>query len=103
MKSDGQHAFELLQEAINQSNIYDKVYLRSYSGRYMYGRECLGLDGNSNDLLKVVIRAAILNNDLFEDLNLDDISQDSMGLGSIWYWTHIDVDGVEFEDEDEDY
>jgi hypothetical protein len=101
-KTDGQKAFDLLQEAIDRANIYDEVSLRSYSGRYMYGKECIGIDGDTNDLLKVVIRAAIIDNELFEDLNLDDISRDSMGMGSIWYWTHIDVDGVEFEDEDEE-
>lgn len=102
--NDTQRAVELLYRAISFANIYDDVDLRSYSGRYMYGKECIGLDGNFKDIIRVMIKAAVLDPETFEDCGLDDFTSDSMGLGSIVYWTHLDeTDGLELDDEDEDY
>jgi hypothetical protein len=102
--NDTKRAYELLQNALSFANIYDDVDLRSYSGRYMYGKDCIGLDGNFKDIMRVLFKAAVLDPEAFEDCGLDNFSQDSMGLGSIVYWTHLDeLEGLEFDDDDDDY
>jgi hypothetical protein len=101
--SDGQQAADLIRRAIDYVGAYEDVDVISYSGRYMYGKECLAIDGDGHQLMRVVLRAAMLEPEIFEDLNLDDISKDSMGLGQVWYWRHIDVDDVEFDEEEEEY
>lgn len=102
--NDTKRAFDLLTEALGYANIYDRVDLRSYSGRFMYGKDCIGLDGNFSDIMKVLFKAAIIDPTTFEACSLDSFSQDSMGLGAIVYWTHLDdVEGLEFDEDDEDY
>jgi len=73
------------------------VYLR-YSGRGMYGRECLGVVGGLSDLIKFVIA-------VYDDWRsypenwpkgfipgqLDSPVTDSMGRESIYYWPAIRV------------
>jgi hypothetical protein len=84
---------ELLEEAIDQANIYDEVSVyKNYSGRGMYGKTCLGVVGSSDDLLKVVVAASRINPDLYDEHNMSELSQDNMGLDYIWYWRHIKED-----------
>ncbi len=47
---------------------------RSYSGRYMYGRHCVGVDLDRHDAGGELPKGA---------------NTDSMGLGSIWYWPAV--------------
>lgn len=93
----------LMARAIEEADIDENVYLSAtYSGRGMYGKMCPSIDGSPRDLVKVLIKAALINPEFFEDAELDSFSQDSMGLGVVWYWRHIDTEGVEW-DEDDDY
>jgi len=105
----------LIKRAIEESGIED-VNLRSYSGRCMFGRECPGITGNHEDL-KAVIAEAInimiddvsdecLNECEAKDLVSDIMrySEDSMGLGSVYYWSREkwdeSLDEEEYDDEE---
>lgn len=81
-----------------------------YSGRYMYGAECVGFDLDSaaqTMLLGAAIFSVLDNDDAVAMMN--DTAQDSMGLGIIVYfprWVCADPENLpadEDEDEDEDW
>ncbi len=83
--------------------------VRSYSGRGMYGRECLAIEGASAmDIIASMLEkiseegddAAEAASDLSEALRRS--SQDSMGRDMVLYFPHIKFVGEEDEDEDED-
>lgn len=73
--------------------------VRSYSGRGMFGKQCIGITGDISemkDTLKCVLDRLF---DLVADddsVDIDDIKetahklldrqQDSMGLDYVWYW-----------------
>ena len=82
MKTILQQAFEMTDHRV-----------RSYSGRGMYGRECLGVtvDCAVTDCILDAIEAAI-ENDLNVSVLLEearDARQDAMGTSSILYWPNI--------------
>lgn len=80
--------------------------LRSdYSGRAMYGNTCIGITGDTSDLLKFIARVATWNFEANEDPNspegielVEDLARsarsDSMGYDTIFYFP-----GVELENE----
>jgi len=76
-------------------------YSRSYSGRGMYGKRCLGFEIDSNNVAGAValvisrfVRLRKTNNvmkDISELANIFDHSeQDSMGMGTILYFPQIE-------------
>jgi hypothetical protein len=71
-----------------------------YSGRGMYGRTCVGivLDYNAVADLSEAIRDAGAE----DVLDREGRSQDSLGLGTIIYWTGVTCEDAPDEDEDED-
>jgi hypothetical protein len=88
----------LLDRAIDYAVIDDPVNLRPYSGRYMYGRYCLSLDGNKTDVMRVLFKAAVMDGDAFEMYGLDRYREDSMGLGIVVYWPNLDeLEGFDFD------
>lgn len=73
--------------------------LRSYSGRFMYGRDCLGLTGEVKDLIMFAIRVqewyAAFDDDGPPDAYehwLTGVRQDQMGLDMIFYWPDVEYD-----------
>ncbi|HIF5791293.1 TPA: hypothetical protein ACX3EG_003712 [Vibrio parahaemolyticus] len=62
-----------------------KFHVRSYSGRFMYGRTCLGIDVPPGKDLSAV--ASCMGN-LFKFLGTP--RQDQMGKGTIYYWPNIE-------------
>ena len=77
----------------------DGAELRSYSGRGMYGQECLGIDMDS---MADAFRFALMVQD--EDLSvaLSNPCFDSMGMGIIVYFPNVEApEGID-EDEDDD-
>lgn len=61
----------------------------SYSGRFMYGTSCVGVDFDSlNDF--VDFRMAVEHG--LPDFDWSDMSSDSMGLGMVYYWRGIQVE-----------
>jgi hypothetical protein len=85
--------------------------VRSYSGRSMYGKECLGVTcDDTHKLIVDVIEQAIEEdngeNSVIEDTLevMKDSRTDSMGRSSIIYWPSVEFsreDAIEFEDDDE--
>ena len=73
--------------------------IRSYSGRFMYGKKCLGIVANSQKFLADIINGIAAKFDLYDDLDKSDRAElfsalldyktDSMGLSTIYYWPSI--------------
>lgn len=65
---------------------------RSYSGRAMYGSDCIGITlSDSNEIFKLGVELGRIleNGTMFPDLgevHLPRMQTDSMGLGIIVYW-----------------
>ena len=57
---------------------------RNYSGRGMFGKECIGIVGPLASLVHVVMHVTLEDPALA--LELLNISHDSMGLDMIFYW-----------------
>ena len=82
--------------------------VRSYSGRGMYGRSCVGVncDGNAfQTLARILIALAEQGNDgldAAEHFTRDGaVASDSMGLGSIIYFPRLPWVDVDSEDDEE--
>lgn len=76
-----------------------------YSGRGMFGRKCLGITGSISDLVSFTTEA--VRQDEYNEASADespeaqalhgfvryieDVSTDSMGLDSIFYWPDVEV------------
>jgi hypothetical protein len=78
----------------------DGAELRSYSGRGMYGKQCLGIDMDS---MADAFRFALMVED--EDLTvaLSNPCFDSMGLGIIVYFPNVEApEGIDDEEDDDE-
>lgn len=76
------------------------AYLRPYSGRFMYGQDCLGIDMDS---MADAFRFALMVTDSELADALSSPRFDNMGKGIIVYFPNVGVpEGVTDEDEDED-
>ncbi len=97
--------FILIQEA---AWVSESGKLRSYSGRGMYGKQCLGFEySDFSDAILFIGHAIQAFPDEWE-LMFRRTSQDSMGLGAIMYWPDIqinekDQDFLDEAEDDEDY
>jgi len=99
--------FELLKELIEWMDLRP----RSYSGRGMYGNECMGCspDSSESTFAAEMIESAIdkFGSDSVEVEKTIELmkrtSTDSLGLGWVCYWPGVKWEGPtedEFEDED---
>lgn len=83
---------------------------QKYSGRGMYGKECLAVQFDGSPVTIVLEAVEYFANTLSADEAVDQIcefmqmlkspSQDSMGLGSVMYWPHIKWENGEDKEED---
>jgi hypothetical protein len=98
---------------------------RSYSGRFMYGKDCFALDGSFGWIMRTIESAVVEAGNLYADHNADlqveerydeannlrhDFDKfvrtifrfkiDSMGLGSVVYWPSIQADPETDEDDE---
>jgi len=90
------HALQELLETVRRAGDVD-IHVRSYSGRGMYGKECLGVTVRSGDLGELF--ASVLDVMHHEDSSCDTIdqickawrrmSQDNMGRDMIYYFPSI--------------
>ena len=89
---------EILFSAIKNISCIDHE-VRSYSGRFMFGKNCLGIVANSPLFLADIINQIAEKFDLDDDLDKSDRAElfselldyktDSMGLSTIYYWPSI--------------
>lgn len=81
----------LVESAVENANLEPDSVDDKYSGRHMYGEECLALVGGLPDLLKffVCLEHECILEDEFEDLPgqlADVIRDDNMGLSMVYYF-----------------
>jgi hypothetical protein len=102
----------LLAEACDQSG--EVNFRPDYSGRGMYGRECVGITGPYFDCMQVISAVIVEAARNMADADMPDFgefeqkvetlmnfSQDSMGRGAIIYWPSLEsVKVEEYEDEE---
>jgi len=65
-----------------------------YSGRFMYGKTCIGIVGDARDMMTFTLDVIKVVDPDFEE-NQDawrDMRQDNMGLDMIYYWPQIEVE-----------
>ena len=76
--------------------------VREYSGRFMYGRRCLAITAQDLDIFDLGRRVQeyLMERELALEKEPGEISSDSMGLGSVWYWTSLEyyIPGTEEEE-----
>lgn len=93
---------ELLEQACNDHG--DVSFRNTYSGRGMYGRQCVGITGSQHECRRVI--AAVIGEiveskagdhdlqEVIEELMLWD--QDSMACDVIYYWPSLpSIDSAE--------
>jgi hypothetical protein len=100
----------------------NELNTRFYSGRAMFGAECLAVTGDKLELadafesMAIQLLDAVLErhsdetdrnttdiNDLRDMMsNLFNYEQDSMGMGSVYYWPAIDFEKPESNDDPTD-
>jgi hypothetical protein len=103
----------VVKALVDACNSGDDFSVRSYSGRAMYGRSCIGVVGDSPlQCLAVIMPALFAEKDEIPafDWELEDflrsVSMDSMGLKSIVYFTdapwYKELDGILYGTDVED-
>lgn len=97
---------DAVEEAVQEASLDPETNLRwDYSGRHMYGRDCLALTGSLDDLVRFVatltqtVDEASRQDGLYHgvvgellalhDAVQRDTRQDQLGLGQVFYWPHV--------------
>lgn len=90
----------------DEGNLDESTVRTAYSGRLMYGDDCLGFVGDQDDAFRLILglcvmdKATELNDhmvgvdemfDLISDL--PNTNSDSMGTSTIYYWPDVKVVG----------
>lgn len=96
----------MLESACYEAGLDPQETLMNYSGRFMYGKDCLGLSVDSmSDAVKFIISIADVDRNLADKM-ADDLTTDSLGLGIVAYFPRItppeDLDDYDEEAEDDD-
>lgn len=83
----------------------DVSFYSNYSGRGMYGSQCVGVVGSFSDCMKFIgeVVLEIMASTGFKwqyekeaaVVKLMDISQDSMGRGMVFYWEELETSELE--------
>jgi len=88
-----------LQEALKtvRNNGDMEFNVRKYSGRFMFGKQCLAIDGDDINPILLGYCIGLVAADEGVDLSGDlmGMRSDSMGLGMIYYWPYIEFEGDE--------
>jgi len=116
MPAKGMTVQQMFQHVVDDSG--QEMRIRSYSGRGMYGKECMALVCQSYGQVARVIAGVMrfacdqAENNPESPVEVDDVEinlgrmqMDSMGRGIVAYWPDIPFEGEEDgddEDEDED-
>lgn len=88
---------DMVDESFGEGDLEDNLRT-DYSGRYMYGKECLAYVGSNGGMVRFAIAAyEVLGASLEawdkEDLMgaLSDYASDSMGHDGVYYWPHGEI------------
>jgi hypothetical protein len=84
-----------LQGLRDLADNYELKFQDDYSGRGMYGKECIGVVGTWSDMYQFLLA-------LGEDEDIRDLfalegapRSDNMGLDTVWYWPGLSADAFE--------
>lgn len=88
--ADNKTTFETITETLDDMG----VEYRSYSGRAMYGEECLGIDCDRNEAASIPAKLVLElmaadEREAAETVAMAQIRTDSMGMGQIVYFQDI--------------
>lgn len=64
----------------------------TYSGRGMFGDQCIGLTGTAGDLMRFVVALIELDEALIADELADRVLSDNMGTETIFYFPGVTVE-----------
>ena len=76
--------------------------IRAYSGRCMYGEDCLGIVCDSEDIMEFTVSLYKCDPELATLLSETPCRSDSMGRSGIIYWESIKVDGTSLANYDDE-
>ena len=90
------HNSKALIEALEESGYQPKPY----SGRGMYGKQCVSISGDRDDNVSPweVARCLWFNNIEDDDLDVPEPHQDQLGLGIVLYWPSYEWPSASAED-----
>lgn len=102
---------KLMFEVVQEIDL-DKLKITPYSGRFMFGKECLGLQcsniGEALNVIMLMTQKAKEKEYLLQDIEnmIANTAQDSMGYDMIVYWPDVrhdraDQDQLENDAEEE--
>jgi len=74
-------SYEMIEIIQRICNEVDGNFRGNYSGRFMYGKCCVGIDTNDPELVR----------QLAEDFGIPAPTQDNMGLDYILYWPEVSM------------
>jgi hypothetical protein len=77
-----------IESALGDMDIEPRQFRYDYSGRFMYGKSCLGLTGQLRDLAEFLLYVVP---ETGVDAEWQDVKMDSMGMDMIFYWPSIRV------------
>ena len=103
LDKEQQHRFlDLLEDVNNMHGIFTSV--RRYSGRAMYGRECVAILGEYINPFVVALRLAErAERHGFDIIDIPVPDVDSLGRGSVVYWPQVEwPEGRAEQEEEED-
>jgi hypothetical protein len=93
-----QSTIDNLEHALDVGEDFE--FRTDYSGRFMYGRECVGFVSEAGGwaILNALYEYRASLGDSFEE-EYDDVTTlientpdtDSMGMSTIYYWRHVEV------------
>ena len=87
--------YDLVKNIAYEADLDEDQIRVSYSGRAMYGKECLGLVCTLGDLLNFVTRLGYVvdaDDEVYDWIT--SVREDNMGLGTIYYWPRVQVQGA---------
>jgi len=82
---------EEFQDLVYAAGLSEEDIRWDYSGRGMYGRECVGLTCSESEMFGFIGEVARATEDDDWDW-VKDVRSDSMGLDTIWYWPNVSVE-----------
>lgn len=90
--------YQVILDASYDAGLEETAIRCDYSGRGMYGDTCLGIVGDTSDILKFAVALAEADEDTSW---LGRCSTDNMGMSTIFYWSGVIVTDAPEPDEEE--
>jgi hypothetical protein len=93
-----QKIVELIKEICDDGNDDSVSFYNGYSGRCMYGEQCVGITGSMSSCMQVIAEAIKHAHNITDRLDFNavvdtllDIHQDTLGRDIIIYWPRLEA------------